>query len=421
MHILQENQLNKNNIFIVKNTKLIDILLLVFLYTSPVINCVLYILNKEAASGQLALVYIIVALCLIGMIILGFKRNISKKVVALIVFWIVITYFFVFTGQKMQYVNAWYASELKAYLAVSFTIVLFVISISWRKKNSIDNRLVVLLDILITVITFLVVLNSNDVTSGGLMKDSSGFLYQNTSYYAAFGIGMSVYLSCELKLENKFCKWKRISLIFLIVLQMLICFMAGGRGGAVLSMFLLLYGIWRIYGIKGILYSSVPAIVALLFLPSIFNLISINLGVDTKGLERALSIFGDGLKDSNRNVLWVGAIEAFWEKPILGHGIGSIFYLINSYAHNMFIDLLAETGVLGTGIFCVLLVVFVYKITILYKTSSMYRFLTMTFICGFVMNLFSGYIWVNQQVLLPLVLVLTENTKIKSYSLIRRR
>ena len=176
MHILQENQLNKNNIFIVKNTKLIDILLLVFLYTSPVINCVLYILNKEAASGQLALVYIIVALCLIGMIILGFKRNISKKVVALIVFWIVITYFFVFTGQKMQYVNAWYASELKAYLAVSFTIVLFVISISWRKKNSIDNRLVVLLDILITVITFLVVLNSNDVTSGGLMKDSSGFL-----------------------------------------------------------------------------------------------------------------------------------------------------------------------------------------------------------------------------------------------------
>lgn len=413
MHILQESQLNKSNIFKIKKADLLDILLLVFLYTSPIINCVLYIFHKESASGQLALVYIIVAICLLGIVIVDFQRIISKKVVTFVLLWIAITYLFIFTGQKMQYVNIWYASELKAYLAVSFTSVLFMIIISWKKKKTIDNRLVALLDILITVITFLVVLNSNDVTSGGLMKDSSGFLYQNTSYYAAFGMGMSVYLSCELKLEKKFCKWKRTALMFLLVIQMLICFMAGGRGGAVLSMFLLFYGIWRIYGIKGILYSGVPAVVILLFLPSVFNLISINLGIDTKGLERALSIFGDGLKDSNRNILWVGAIEAFWEKPILGHGIGSIFYLINSYAHNMFIDLLAETGVLGTGIFCILLVVFAFKISKLYKKSSMYRFLAMTFVCGFVMNLFSGYIWVNQQVLLPLILVLTENIKKK--------
>lgn len=231
MHILQESQLNKSNIFKIKKADLLDILLLVFLYTSPIINCVLYIFHKESASGQLALVYIIVAICLLGIVIVDFQRTISKKVVTFVLLWIAITYLFIFTGQKMQYVNIWYASELKAYLAVSFTSVLFMIIISWKKKKTIDNRLVALLDILITVITFLVVLNSNDVTSGGLMKDSSGFLYQNTSYYAAFGMGMSVYLSCELKLEKKFCKWKRTALMFLLVIQMLICFMAGGRGG----------------------------------------------------------------------------------------------------------------------------------------------------------------------------------------------
>ena len=229
MGISQESQLKKSNTLKIKKTELLDILLLVFLYTSPVINCVLYILNRESASGQLALVYIFVALCLLGIIILEFKRNISKKAVVFILFWIIITFSFIFTGQKMQNINSWYASELKAYLAVSFTIILFMIIIGWKKKTSIDNRVILFLDILITIITFLVVLNSNDVTSGGLMKDSSGFLYQNTSYYAAFGMGMTVYLCCELKLKNCFCKWKRLVLFFLIILQMLICFMAGGH------------------------------------------------------------------------------------------------------------------------------------------------------------------------------------------------
>ena len=107
MHILQESQLNKSNIFKIKKADLLDILLLVFLYTSPIINCVLYIFHKESASGQLALVYIIVAICLLGIVIVDFQRTISKKVVTFVLLWIAITYLFIFTGQKMQYVNIW--------------------------------------------------------------------------------------------------------------------------------------------------------------------------------------------------------------------------------------------------------------------------------------------------------------------------
>lgn len=100
------------------------------------------------------------------------------------------------------------------------------------------------------------------------------------------------------------------------------------------------------------------------------------------------------------------AMAAFHERPVFGHGIGSIFYLVGNYSHNVFTDVLAETGVVGLLIVILIMIVFLRKIKGLFAEGSLYRFLLMVFICGIMLNLFSGYLWVNQHVWLPVAVVM---------------
>ena len=73
----------------------------------------------------------------------------------------------------------------------------------------------------------------------------------------------------------------------------------------------------------------------------------------------------------SRSIIWDGAVEIFKDYPLLGAGPGNfrIYFPqyrsddyfqheisnVTLYAHNYFLDLLAETGLLGLGAFCVFL------------------------------------------------------------------
>ncbi len=73
----------------------------------------------------------------------------------------------------------------------------------------------------------------------------------------------------------------------------------------------------------------------------------------------------------SRSIIWDGAVEIFKDYPLLGAGPGNfrIYFPqyrsddyfqheisnVTLYAHNYFLDLLAETGLLGLGTFCVFL------------------------------------------------------------------
>lgn len=56
----------------------------------------------------------------------------------------------------------------------------------------------------------------------------------------------------------------------------------------------------------------------------------------------------------NREINWVAGYDRFIEKPLLGHGLGGYFIAGYSpagwgtYAHNLFLELLSETGLIGT-------------------------------------------------------------------------
>lgn len=111
----------------------------------------------------------------------------------------------------------------------------------------------------------------------------------------------------------------------------------------------------------------------------------------------------DNLSDRGRMALASKAISAFRERPIFGNGIGSVFYLLGNYSHNMFTDILAETGMIGLIAMVFMIGHAVRKAMMLYKAGSLYRFMLILLISGIVLNLFSGYVWVNQHIWLPVI------------------
>lgn len=70
--------------------------------------------------------------------------------------------------------------------------------------------------------------------------------------------------------------------------------------------------------------------------------------------ERMTS-FGEGA-DNGRFELWTRAAEAWRESPLFGKGLGGMYRIYGKATHNTYLQLLSETGVLGTILFLTFIV-----------------------------------------------------------------
>lgn len=394
-----------------QRTDLPDIAVLLFLFSSPVLNCYLFLTNKVNLSGQLGVIYMIAAMIAGVITFLTCRRDVPFRG-----FWVftgltLILAGFLITGSRYASRAESFNSELKLYAATAPSVLLLSLCIYWQEKREISLNAVFLFNLVLTLVCGLVVVSSDGVTTAGLILDTSGFLYQNTSYYAAYAFGMSVFLIRE-KRGRGLPAVPVWALYLMILAEITVCIMAGGRGGFALLAVLVIWAVLtgeRDMGEKirvcTVFLLTVLAVIFLL--PRVIRLF----GIDTTGLERIIRLLTRGFSDQGRSALWRRALEAFREKPFFGNGIGSVFFLLNSYSHNMFMDILCETGLVGllavSGVFAL----YVARMKKLYRAGSLHRFLFVIFLCGFTMNLFSGYVWVNQQILLPVcaALILPED------------
>ena len=387
---------------------LLDILIVLFVFAGPIIHSLLFIVNARSASGQIAIVYVIVAIGCVMLFVKNGHRFLSKNILNIVLLMLVATASFFITGFVYGRGNTLYISEERAFLGMEGCILLLVLNVSWSNKRDINTQLILVFDVLLSVVCFLALTRGDSLTSGGFISDTSGFLYQNISYYSAYGLGMNMFLLNEYKGRPR-SKWMNILFLALMLVQLFAAFMSGGRGGVFLSVVLLAYGILTIYSFKRAYKVVFPIAIVILAVFFIFPSVINRFGVSMSGLTRVLTYFrtrNSDLSTLGRAHLASNALKSFREQPIIGHGIGSIFYLIGSYSHNVFLDVLAETGVVGLIIFLLIMIAFLRKIRWLYSEGSFYRFLLMVFVCGVSLNLFSGYLWVNQHVWLPVAVVM---------------
>lgn len=388
----------------------IDILVILFAYAGPIISIVLFIFNQNAESGQMAIAYIIVAVGSFFLIIRHVNIRIPFSIIPIIFFMLYVTTL-LFISQKIYgRSNPLFVSEQKAFLAMEGCIILLALNIIWGRKTEVNLTVVFIFDVVLSLVSFFALTKGNSKTTGGLVADTSGFLYQNIAYYSAYCLGINMYLIAEHKTGNKVQKKYSCFLFTLSILQLFTCFMSGGRGGSVLAMAFLLYGLFNIYGkrkaYKVVLLSSLFVFAVVVLFPNVMS----RIGLETSGFSRFLSLFSkdatNNLSDQGRFALQKQAIDAFIRHPVLGNGIGSVFYLMDSYSHNMFTDILAETGIVGLIIVITIIGYTIKKAIALYHFGSLYRFLTIILISGLSLNMFSGYFWTNQHIWLPVFVFL---------------
>jgi len=195
------------------------------------------------------------------------------------------------------------------------------------------------------------------------------------SIILTFGIPMAAWLATQY--QNK---WVRYGLLACIPINFYGIFLTGTRTGLVT-------------GLVGMAYLAFTQRKASLQLKLVYAgmavlVVSAVIALAPKAsVERIFSI-GSAVKSgdlNSRETIWQYSLESWSEVPMLGRGTGSLGHALNSYhvefdsAHNSFVQLLAEHGVVGLAIYLLMLGSLIYYV-MQCPTDIRYYLMTMLFI-----------------------------------------
>ena len=257
--------------------------------------------------------------------------------------------------------DSFYA-EFLAFAGQTFPTALIAYIVG--KDNSVQKdikSLAFAFGLIFSVIAFLCTINPSGVSNVGLAETANNLNYQTLSYMAAYGTSFLLYYFLadeDIDYLKKGSKVMKFCCMGVIVINLFTVLLAGGRGGMLDYIALLLVSFWLFQkkpanGMdKAIKSFLIILAVFISFIVIIFLVARSNIA--SSGFGRIVGFF-NGNGDSVRSSLYRGAFESFFRSPIIGHGIGASFYEVGFYTHNFITDLLVETGLTGTVIAIVLI------------------------------------------------------------------
>ena len=218
--------------------------------------------------------------------------------------------------------------------------------------------------------------------------DEAGLNYQILSYFMAFSYTYAFYYTFY---GNQ--KPGMINHILRMVMAVdmfycaVVCLLGGGRGAFVYIVAITLFILFYYFKSSKKHRAHAFVITALLIIASFYVISSMDI-MNSAGMGR---ITGKLTEDESRSELYNTAFDVFLTSPIVGRGMGSVWWTIGFYCHNLILDLLSETGLLGALFF---LSVIWKSIIKLYKYSyvdKFYLFLLFVLTGELTNCMFSGY------------------------------
>lgn len=171
-----------------------------------------------------------------------------------------------------------------------------------------------------------------------------GNVYRDPNYVMAF-IVPALYFNLLKIISSK--GMKRLFIIAIEALMLTTFFTTGSRGPIVsFALAVVILFLWKskipIQRKFAYIFIAVCSVFALLFLENKY--------LPTQALERLFNSKGD-----SRTKLWTASLNVFKSNPILGGGFGSAsqqsLIMCGNYSHNVYLDILCDSGLLGTTIF----------------------------------------------------------------------
>lgn len=222
--------------------------------------------------------------------------------------------------------------------------------------------------------------------------DEDVFNYQNASYYMSFCYAYCffyVFLMGNDQYLKSVGKVRKFVMFLLMFVCAVGCLVGGGRGAFVYMVVITAYLVWRILHLRGrnsigLFFILVAASIAMVLLSSRLQIF------ESAGFER---VSGSLTEDEYRMEFMRNALAAFGDSPIIGHGVGSIWWEVGFYSHNIVTDFLVEVGIIGTLVLLYVLIKMAVSLMKSSKYDSLDMFMLIVFLGALVHDTFSGY-WI---------------------------
>ncbi len=223
-----------------------------------------------------------------------------------------------------------------------------------------------------------------DYQEGG----DTGLNYQTLSYFMAFSYTYAFYYAFYGNLKHGIVNLLlRVAMVADMLFCLAVCMMGGGRGGFVYIIAITLFLMF--YYLKSSKKHRVHAIISIIILVLVGIYIIISMDVmQSVGMTRITGRLGG---DNARMELYQKAFDAFITSPIIGKGVGSIWWTVGFYCHNIILDLLAETGLIGTIFLLNIVLQSFKKLYRLSNSDKIYLFILLIIAGNFINCMFSGY------------------------------
>jgi len=340
-------------------------LILITCFGFPIQTTLPILLKIEATQINLLfrVVFLLASICLIFKACLRRSMMISKPLLILLMFWVIYGYRVIsdvsFKGKTYLDTDSFfvYSFFFGATLIPSIAIFLSTRYINFRRITK--NLFIVLLISNICVILNILFFSPNGLTDlfifrGNVMEEINGESVSVVNGITVSFIGELLCLvSLTFLLFNPFnlARNRKILLRFAMLLGFTNLILGASRG-PLLYFFLLLFFIIFYYirskNYSSIIFLKITTLIIFIVTASRFFIGSLINESNLLILYKMINLFG--VKQSRdlevRDYLWESAWRQFKENPIFGDSFVTDY--MNDYAHNLFLDSLMATGVVGT-------------------------------------------------------------------------
>lgn len=149
------------------------------------------------------------------------------------------------------------------------------------------------------------------------------------------------------------------------MLMMLIGVILTGKRSSILLLLICLIYVEIVVTRPGrrVLYTARGLIVALALFLFFYYFIAPNLTESRNAIVRLMEYAEDRELDisNGRFAMYRNAIDAFWESPVFGKGWWWFHNTYNTHTHNIYLQLLCEVGIVGTGPICAVMLAMFFK------------------------------------------------------------
>lgn len=310
-----------------------------------------------------------------------------------------LTFFLIFSGaylgrifvEYIEYGSAFHISEVEFFLYfVSFVLApLFLLSqIPLGEKNSectfFGLMVGILLLALLTLCFYEELIGNIARISLAIRRGENYISPLALSYCSALGIGIGVtYI-----ITNHASFSRKIFIYIVVGLSFIPFFLGASRGSIVALSFPFVFYFLYVEGIKRRL--SILFSILLLTLVFIFLTDYLGSGVFDRfaNIYRAIET---GSSSAARIQIWQASLMQFFENPVFGNSLNCDY--VNHYPHNILLEVMITTGVIGFIPFLLFLQQVYMGMKYIVKQQPQYFWVCVVFIQAFIQNMFSGGIY----------------------------